>query len=190
MCVNIKLLQRPKNLDNEIDWKEGLSEQEKKELYKTIPELWPRGEVVPEELYFLFEIDCGMLQLEDKNEYSIFFYEHQQGEALILDKVIDITIKDKNNISWTITTSEQLAELNLSSEEKLWNVLISAILPTTFQSQVKDLLMDYKSAFSWNWREFLKTFVNIELNTWLMFNLLDKHNIEWTQIMLWRLEKI
>ncbi len=74
---------------------------------------------MPEELYFLFEIDCGMLQLEDKNEYSIFFYEHQQGEALILDKVIDITIKDKNNISWTITTSEQLAELNLSSEEKL-----------------------------------------------------------------------
>jgi hypothetical protein len=69
-------------------------------------------------------------------------------------------------------------------------VLISAISPTTFQSQVKDLLMDYKSAFAWNWEEFLKKIVNIELNSWLMFNLLDKHNIEWTQIMLWRLEKI
>jgi len=106
--------------------------------------------VALEELYFLFEIDCGMLQLEDKNEYPIFCYEHQQGEALIIDKGIYITIKDKNNTSWIITANEQLAKLNLSSEEELRNMLIRAILPTTFQSQVKDLLMDYKSAFAWN----------------------------------------
>jgi hypothetical protein len=47
MCVNIKSLQRPKNLDNVIDWEEGLFEQEKKELYKTISKLWPIGEVAP-----------------------------------------------------------------------------------------------------------------------------------------------
>jgi hypothetical protein len=106
--------------------------------------------MVLEELYFLFEIDCGMLQPYNKNEYPIYFYEHQQGEALILDKGIHITIKDIKNTSWTITANEQLAKLNLSNEEELRNVLISAILPTTFQSQVKDLLMDYKSAFAWN----------------------------------------
>ncbi len=154
--MNIKSSQEPKKLDNKIDWEEGLSKLKTKEPYKTILELCPIGEVALEELYFLFEIDCGMLQLEDKNEYPIFCYEHQQGEALILDKGIYITIKDKKSISWIIIANEQLAKLNLSSEEELRNVLISAILPTTFQSQVKDLLMDYKSAFAWNWEEFLK----------------------------------
>jgi hypothetical protein len=47
-----------------------------------------------EELYLLLEIDCGMLELE-KKEYSISFYEHQPNEVLILDEVVDITIKDK-----------------------------------------------------------------------------------------------
>jgi hypothetical protein len=75
----------------------------------------PIEEVMPKELYFLFEIDCGMLQPENKNKYPIFFYE--QGEALILDKGINITIKDKNSTSWTITANEQLAKFNLSSEE-------------------------------------------------------------------------
>jgi hypothetical protein len=37
MCVNIKSLQWPKKLDNEIDWEERLSEQGKKK-YKTILE--------------------------------------------------------------------------------------------------------------------------------------------------------
>ncbi len=47
-----------------------------------------------EELYFLKEIDCGMLQLEDKVDYPVYFYEHQPRETLILDEAADIIIKD------------------------------------------------------------------------------------------------
>ncbi len=59
--VNIKLSQRPKNLDNEFNWEEGLSKQEEEQLYKEIPKLWPIREVVLEKLHFLLEIDCGMI---------------------------------------------------------------------------------------------------------------------------------
>jgi hypothetical protein len=48
-------------LYNEFDWEEGLSEQNEEQLYKVILELWPIGEVVPEELHFLLKIDCGMI---------------------------------------------------------------------------------------------------------------------------------
>jgi hypothetical protein len=107
------------------------------------------------------------------------------------DKGIDITINDKKSTSWTIIANEQLAKLNLSSEDELRNVLIICnLINYISKSQVKDLLMNYKSACAWNWEKILKKFVNTELNSWLVFNLLDKHNIEWTQIMLWRLEKI
>ncbi len=59
--MNIKSSQWPKNLYNEFDWEEGLSEQNEEQLYKVILELWPIGEVVPEELHFLLKIDCGMI---------------------------------------------------------------------------------------------------------------------------------
>ncbi len=59
--MNIKSSQWPKNLDNEFNWEERLFEQEEEQLYKVISELRPIGEVVPEELHFLLEIDYGMI---------------------------------------------------------------------------------------------------------------------------------
>jgi hypothetical protein len=34
-----------------------------------------------------------MLQLEDKVDYLMYFYEHQPGEVLILDEATDIIVK-------------------------------------------------------------------------------------------------
>jgi hypothetical protein len=35
-----------------------------------------------------------MLQLENTIDNPMYFYEHQLGEALILDEVVDIIVKD------------------------------------------------------------------------------------------------
>lgn len=48
----------------------------------------------------------------------MYFYEHQPREALILDEVIDITIKDKKNVGWTVITKEQFLKVNLGNEKK------------------------------------------------------------------------
>jgi hypothetical protein len=66
----------------------------REQLYNALPELWHVGEVAIEELYFLKEIDYGMLQPKDRVDYLVYFYEHQLGEVLILDEVIDIIVKD------------------------------------------------------------------------------------------------
>jgi len=50
---------------------------------------------VLEGLYFLKEIDYGMLQLKEKVDYLVYFYEHQPREALIFDEVANIIVKDK-----------------------------------------------------------------------------------------------
>jgi len=92
--ININSSLWTKNLYGEFDWEEGLSEQEKEQVYNAILKLWLVGEVVPKELYFLKEIDCGMLQPEDKVHYSMYFYEHQPRETLILDEATDIIVKD------------------------------------------------------------------------------------------------
>jgi hypothetical protein len=47
-----------------------------------------------------------MLQLEDVVDYPVYFYEHQLREALILDEVVDITVKDKKIASWIVTIEE------------------------------------------------------------------------------------
>jgi ABC-type antimicrobial peptide transport system ATPase subunit len=47
----------------------------------------------------------------------VYFYEHQPGEALILDEATDIIIKDKKITSWTMTVEEQLVKLNLGNKE-------------------------------------------------------------------------
>jgi hypothetical protein len=36
-----------------------------------------------------------MLQPKDRIDCPTYFYEHQPKEALILDEVVDITVKDK-----------------------------------------------------------------------------------------------
>ncbi len=42
--------------------------------------------------------------------------------------------------------------------------------------------MKYKDVFAWsyirNYKEFQKKYVNIKLNSWWMFNILNKGNIE------------
>jgi hypothetical protein len=85
-------------------------------------ELWHVGERVPKELYFFKEIDCGMLQLENKADDLVYFYEHQLEETLILDEVANIIIRNKKIISWTVTIKEQLVKLNLGNKEKLKEV--------------------------------------------------------------------
>jgi hypothetical protein len=50
------------------------------------------------ELYFLKEIDYGMLQPEEKPKYLIYLYKHQPGDVLILDETIDVIVKDKKII--------------------------------------------------------------------------------------------
>jgi len=83
-----------------------LSKQEKEQLYNAVPKLWHVGEVAFEKLYFLKEINCGTLQLEDIIDYPMYFYEHQLGEALILDETTDVIIKDKKIVGWIVTTKE------------------------------------------------------------------------------------
>ncbi len=63
------------------------------------------------ELYFLKEIYCGMSQPEDKVDYPVYLYEHELGEALILDEATDIIVKDKKIVGWTMTTKEQFVKL-------------------------------------------------------------------------------
>jgi len=43
----------------------------------------------------------------------MYFYEHQPMEVLILDEVVDITIKDKKIVGWTMIIKENLIKLNL-----------------------------------------------------------------------------
>jgi hypothetical protein len=67
-------------------------------------ELWPLREITVEEIYFKKEIDYGMLQSKNKVDYLVLFYEHQPGEILILDEVVDINVKDNKIVGWTIMT--------------------------------------------------------------------------------------
>jgi len=113
-----------------------------------VPKLCLVGEVALEELYFLREIDCDMLQLEEKLNHLIYLYKHQLGKVLILDKVVDVTIKDKKIAGWIVTIEEQLMKLNLGNERDLKEVLINAILPTYFQAQTKKLLVNYRDVLT------------------------------------------
>jgi hypothetical protein len=48
---------------------------------------------------------------------------------------------------------EQLVKLKLGNKKKLLNVLINAILPSVFQTQIKKVLMEYKDVFAWSYKE-------------------------------------
>jgi len=71
-----------------------------------VPKLCLVGEVALEELYFLKEIDCGMLQPKEKLNYLIYLYKHQLGKVLILDEVVDVTVKDKKITGWIVKVEE------------------------------------------------------------------------------------
>ncbi len=116
-------------------------------------ELWPLGKVALEELYFLKEIGYGMFQPKKKPKYPIYFYKHQLGEVLILDEAVDVIIKDKKIIGWTVIVEEQLKILNLVSEGDPKEVFINAILLTSFQTQIKKLLVHYCDVFAWNYKD-------------------------------------
>jgi len=85
---------------------------------------------------------------------------------------------------------EQLVKFNLGNKEEPKEVLINAILPSVFQAQIKEVLMEYKDVFTWCYKkwsmvlnpwlqeEFQEKFVSIKLNLWLMFNLLNKKYIK------------
>ncbi len=98
----------------------------------------------------------------------MYFYEHQPREALILDESIDIIVKDKKIASCIMTIEEQLVKLNLGNKEEPKEVLINAILPSVFQAQIKEVLMEYKDVFAWCYKKLkgIPRFVNIKLNLW------------------------
>jgi hypothetical protein len=50
-------------------------------------------------------------------DYLLYHAFTQPIEVLILHEVVYITIKNKKITSWIITIEEQLAKLNLGSEE-------------------------------------------------------------------------
>jgi hypothetical protein len=57
-----------------------------------------------------------MLQPKDEVNYLMYSYEHQLGEALILDEAIDIIVKDKKTTSWIVIAEEQLVKFNLGNK--------------------------------------------------------------------------
>ncbi len=67
-------------------------------------------------IIFLKEIEFDILQLEQKNDYLVYFGEHQLGRAFIFYEVIDITFKYKKIVGWIVIVEEQLMKLNLGSE--------------------------------------------------------------------------
>jgi hypothetical protein len=44
-------------------------------------------------------------------------------------------------------------KLNLGNERDLKEVLINAILPTYFQAQTKELLVDYRDVLTWSYKD-------------------------------------
>jgi hypothetical protein len=48
---------------------------------------------------------------------------------------------------------KQLMKLNLGNEEELKEVLINVIPPSTFEAQIKEMLIKYKDVFAWSYKE-------------------------------------
>ncbi len=46
-----------------------------------------------------------------------------------------------------------MKKLNLGSERDPKEVLINAILPTSFQAQIKQLLLNYHDVFAWSYKD-------------------------------------
>jgi hypothetical protein len=68
--------------------------------------LWHVGELGPKELKFLPEVYDGMAQFEENINYPFWYYQHEPRQTLILDEFVDITIKNKQTISWTLIDDE------------------------------------------------------------------------------------
>jgi hypothetical protein len=72
--------------------------------------------------------------------------------VLICDEVTNIIIKDKKIIGYIIIVKEQLMKFNLGNGEEPIDVLISAILFTAFQIQIKEPLLNYKDVLAWDYK--------------------------------------
>jgi hypothetical protein len=72
-----------------------------------------------------------MLQAKENMKYQEQFYQHELGEALILDESADIIIENKPIARWTLTNEEQFTKLNLGTIEDAKVVFISVVQPAT-----------------------------------------------------------
>ncbi len=70
-----------------------------------------------------------------------------------MDEATNIIVKDKKIIGWIVIAEKQLVKLNLGSKKKPKEVLINAILPKVFQTQIKKVLMEYIDVFAWSYKE-------------------------------------
>jgi hypothetical protein len=66
-------------------------------LYPFIVELWPVGELNWEKLKFLPKVYVGMVQPNGNINHHFWYYQHEPKKKLILDELIDITIKNKQS---------------------------------------------------------------------------------------------
>jgi hypothetical protein len=60
------------------------------------------GEVAQDKLSFLPNVFCGMLHADKNIKYQEHFHQHELGEALILNELINITIQNKSVVGWTM----------------------------------------------------------------------------------------
>jgi hypothetical protein len=107
-----------------------------------------------------------MLQPKEKPKYPIYFYQHQYKKVLILDEVANMIIKDKKIVGWMVTIEEQIKKLNLGSEGDPKEVLINAVLPTSFQAKTKNywlVIVMFLLGIIKILREYLRKFVNKKL---------------------------
>jgi hypothetical protein len=58
----------------------------------------------------------------------LLYYQHEPGKTLILDEFVDITIKKKQIIGWTLIIDEQSKKLSLGTSEGFTKVLVSLAL--------------------------------------------------------------
>jgi hypothetical protein len=126
------------------------------------------GEVAQDKLSFLPNAFFGILHADKNIKYRKHFYQHELGEALILNKLINITIQNKLIVGWIVIKEEQLIKLNLGNVKDPKNVLISSTLSSHFVKGVEALLQKitkmYLLGVIRNWGEFQGKFVNIKLN--------------------------
>jgi hypothetical protein len=118
-----------------------LSDGDEENIYEVVPKLW----LVAEELSFLSDVFCNMLQPDESMSFSKHFYHHEPREALILDERMDMTIKNKPIVEWTLIEEEQLTKLNLGNKQNPKMVFIDAISLSKFV--LKKLKCCYKHCY-------------------------------------------
>jgi len=52
-----------------------------------------------------------------------------------------------------VIAKKQVVKPNLGRKKEPKKVLINAILPSVFQTQIKNVLMEYRDVFAWSYKE-------------------------------------